>query len=78
MGAIDAHEHQSFGQKYGISGFPTLKIFINGKASKLEGQHTAEGIVDGALKGIKEQAYARLGKKGGSDKVNFVIVIISL
>ena len=27
MGAVDASEHQSLGGRYGVSGFPTIKIF---------------------------------------------------
>ena len=48
----DANEYQSIGGKYGVQGFPTIKVFGAKKNSptNYEGPRTAEGIVDFALK----------------------------
>lgn len=74
VGAVDADQYKELGQKYGVSGFPTIKIFIGSKHSPYQGQRTAESFVDAALKAAKEKAYENLGKKssGSSGKVNFI------
>ena len=48
----DANEFQSLGSKYGVQGFPTIKVFGAKKSSptNYEGPRTAAGIVDFALK----------------------------
>lgn len=67
---MDADKHQSLAQKYGVSGFPTIKIFTGSKHTPYQGQRNAEGFVEAALKAAKDKAYENLGKKSGSsDKV---------
>jgi hypothetical protein len=48
----DANEYQALGGKYGVQGFPTIKVFGAKKSSptNYEGPRTAAGIVDFALK----------------------------
>lgn len=76
---MDADEHKAFAQKYGVTGFPTIKIFTGSKQSPYQGQRNAEAFVDAALKAAKEKAYDNLGKKGSSsDKVNALKSLNSL
>lgn len=63
VGAVDADNHKSLSSKYGIKGFPTIKIFSGGKNTPYQGQRTAEGFVDAAIKAAKDRAYDNLGKK---------------
>lgn len=68
---MDADAHKSLGQTYGVSGFPTIKLFNGKKHTPFQGQRTAEKFVDAALQLAKEKAYEALGKKAksSSDKV---------
>ncbi|XP_041975456.1 protein disulfide-isomerase A6 homolog [Aricia agestis] len=66
VGAVDADQHKDLGQKYGVSGFPTIKIFTGSKHTPYQGQRTAEAFVDAAIKAAKEKAYDNLGKKASS------------
>ena len=44
---MDADAQKSVPGRYGVSGFPTIKLFRNGEvAGEYEGDRTAEGIVD--------------------------------
>ncbi|XP_047738861.1 protein disulfide-isomerase A6 homolog [Hyalella azteca] len=68
LGAVDADEHKSLGGQYGVRGFPTIKIFgiDKNKPEDFNGQRTAQGIVDAALKAAKEKVNFQLsGKKSG-------------
>lgn len=75
MGAVNADDHKDLGSKYGIKGFPTIKIF-GGNKNKPEdysGARTARGLVDAALAAVKTKVNSNLrGESGGSDfKVTF-------
>lgn len=53
LGAIDASEYQSYAQKYGIRGFPTLKYFPAGPktendAKEYDNDRSAKGILSWA------------------------------
>lgn len=81
VGAVNADEHKSLGSKYGISGFPTIKIFgLDNKPEDYNGPRTAAGIVDAALNAASQKVRRILGgKKTGSDsKVNSNLLPISL
>lgn len=69
VGAVNADEHKSLGSKYGIRGFPTIKIFgLDSKPEDYNGPRTAAGIVDAALNTISQKARRALGgKKAESD-----------
>jgi Thioredoxin len=51
-GALDATEHESLAQRYGIKGFPTIKVFGSDKQSPTDymGERTAEAIVAEGLR----------------------------
>lgn len=57
VGAIDATVHESLAQKYGIRGFPTIKVFPagpkSGIANDYNGPREAEGIVEFALQALE-------------------------
>lgn len=73
MGGVDADKHKALATKFGVTGFPTIKIFTGDKHTPYQGQRTAEAFVETALKAAKDQVYEALrGKKSGgssSDKV---------
>lgn len=75
VGAVDSDQHKSFGSKYGVTGFPTLKIFTKNKHTPYQGQRTAEAFVDTVLKAAKDKAYANLGKGPSSDDKSDVITL---
>ncbi|UJR25254.1 hypothetical protein I4U23_006606 [Adineta vaga] len=76
VGAIDADTHKSLGQQYGISGFPTIKIFGNNKRSPsdYQGGRTADAIVEQALNQLRTIANERLGKRGGGTAVESTVI----
>lgn len=58
LGAVDATAHQSLASKYGIKGFPTIKLFTAGGnydvPSDYNGPRTADGIVSYAQTFLEE------------------------
>jgi len=68
VGAVNADEHQTLGGQYGIKGFPTIKIFSSNKKKPIDfnGARTAQGIVDAALKAVREKVDSQLGGGGKS------------
>ncbi|CAH0724569.1 unnamed protein product, partial [Brenthis ino] len=74
VGAVDADQYKELSQKYGVSGFPTIKVFTGSKHTPYQGQRTAEAFIDAALKAAKEKAYENLGKKpsGSSGKSDVI------
>lgn len=48
LGAVDMTQHQSVGQPYSITGFPTIKFFGTDKNKPLDynGQRSAQEIVN--------------------------------
>ena len=67
IGAVDCDKEQALAQKYGVKGFPTLKVFAQDKKTPTDyqGARTAQGIVDGMLETYRQVANRRLGGKGG-------------
>jgi protein disulfide-isomerase A6 len=67
IGAVDADTHKSLGQQYGVSGFPTIKVFGANKRSPTDyqGGRTADAIVEQALTQVKTIVNERMGKRGG-------------
>lgn len=47
---VDCDAHKSLAQEYGVSGFPTLKLFREGKPSDYSGGRTADDIAKYVLK----------------------------
>ncbi|PIC41310.1 hypothetical protein B9Z55_008773 [Caenorhabditis nigoni] len=66
IGSIDGTVQKALPQKYGIKGWPTIKIFGLGDKSKpidYDGPRTAKGIVDVIQKTIKKTLEERNGGK---------------
>ncbi|KAH9633517.1 hypothetical protein HF086_013194 [Spodoptera exigua] len=74
VGAMDADKYRSFAKDFGVSGFPTIKIFTGRQHVAYKGGRTADAFVDAALKAVKTKAYERLGKKpeDSSEKVQIL------
>jgi protein disulfide-isomerase A6 len=56
LGAIDATVHTNLAQKYGIKGFPTIKVFgagPKGAPADYNGPREADGIVEFALQSLE-------------------------
>lgn len=70
MAAIDADKYPSFAGRYGVQGFPTVKIFVDkNKPQDFTGERTASGITDEVVKAIKNVINAQLqGVPYGSSK----------
>lgn len=69
VGSVNADEYKELGGKYGVRGFPTIKIFGENKykPEDYNGGRTAKDIVEGALKAAKNKVKAKLdGGSGGS------------
>lgn len=45
LGKVDATEHKELGQRFEVSGYPTLKFFKNGEPYDYEGPRESEGII---------------------------------
>lgn len=45
LAKIDATAHEDIATEYGVQGFPTIKIFVDGEPSEFNGPREAEGIV---------------------------------
>ena len=60
VGAVDADAHSALGSKYGVQGFPTIKIFVNGKSVDYDGGRQASDIVAGVHSEIQKAAKARM------------------
>ncbi|KAG8263473.1 protein disulfide-isomerase A6 homolog isoform X1 [Homalodisca vitripennis] len=67
VGAVNADEHKSLGGRFGVRGFPTVKIFgaNKNKPEDYNGGRTAQGLVDAAVSAAKSKVYAQLGGKSG-------------
>jgi len=58
VAALDATENQIQANKYGVKGFPTIKLFVNGEAEDYNGGRTKEELVQFALAKLDENAPA--------------------
>lgn len=69
VGAVNADEHKSLATKYGVRGFPTIKIFgLDSKPEDYNGPRTAAGIVEAALNAASQKVRRALGdKRAGGD-----------
>ena len=73
VGAVDCDESKDLAGKYGVQGFPTLKIFTGKDSTTYQGERTAKGIAEAGLAATKKKVKDQLegkssGKSSGSDK----------
>jgi len=67
VGAVDADKYKSLAARFSISGFPTVKIFVDKKKpTDYSGPRTAKGVTDAAISAIKDKISLTLS--GGSEK----------
>jgi len=66
--AVDATQkpNEPLAGKYGVQGFPTLKIFSQGKATDYQGQRTAQAIVQAVMGKQRSLVNKRMGGSKGS------------
>ncbi|CAK4662850.1 unnamed protein product [Aphanomyces euteiches] len=69
VAAVDCDQHKDLAAKYGVKGFPTIKVFGENKRSPsdYQGQRTAQAIVDAGVKEATSIIKARVSGKS-SDK----------
>ncbi|XP_050422842.1 protein disulfide-isomerase A6 homolog [Adelges cooleyi] len=61
VAAFDADKYPSIAGRYGVTGFPTIKIFVDkNKPNDYKGDRTAIGLTDEAFKVIKNKVLAQL------------------
>lgn len=67
VGAVNADDHKSLSSRFGVRGFPTIKIFTPGKkdGEDYRGGRTAQGLAEAALNAIKDKIDEKLGSKSG-------------
>jgi len=58
VAALDATENPGMAQRFGVSGYPTIKMFQNGEATPYEGGRTSGDIVAYALDKMSENIAA--------------------
>lgn len=71
VGGVNADEDKGLLSQYSVQGFPTVKIIYGSKVEDYNGPRTARGLVDAALKVVKNKIDAQLGGKssgGGSSE----------
>jgi protein disulfide-isomerase A6 len=74
VGAVDCDEHKDIAGKYGVKGFPTIKIFNGKETTDYNGERTAKGIAESGLAAAKKKVKDQLdgktssGGSGGSGK----------
>jgi protein disulfide-isomerase A6 len=68
VGAVNVDEHNSLGGQYGVTGFPTIKIFgaNKNKPDDYNGPRTAQGLVDAGFDALRSKVSGQMsGKKSG-------------
>lgn len=64
VGAVDCDEHKDIAGKYGVQGFPTIKIFTGKDSAPYNGERTAKAIAEAGLAQAKKKVKEQL--EGGS------------
>ena len=52
LAKVDADAHKDLGERYGVSGYPTIKISENGQLSDYDGPRESKGIVSFVKKAV--------------------------
>jgi len=64
VGAVDCDEHKDLAGKFGVSGFPTIKIFTGKDHTPYNGERTAKAMAEAGLAQAKKKVKEQLD--GGS------------
>lgn len=70
VGAVDCDEHKDIAGKYGVTGFPTIKIFNGKESTAYNGERTAKAIAEAGLAQAKKKVKEQLdgGSSSGGSK----------
>lgn len=66
VGAVDCDEHKDLAGKYGVQGFPTIKIFTGKNSQPYNGERTAKAIAEAGLAAAKKKVKDQLEGKSSS------------
>lgn len=68
VGGVNADEQKTLAGRFGVRGFPTVKIFgtNKNKAEDYNGARTAQGLADAAINSLKNRINEKLGVKQSS------------
>lgn len=67
VGAVDCDEHKDLAGKYGVTGFPTIKIFNGKDNTAYQGERNGKAITEAGLAAAKKKVKEQLeGKSSGS------------
>ena len=68
VGSVDCDDHKDLAGKFGVQGFPTIKIFTGKDHQAFNGERTAKGIAEAGLAAAKKKVKAQLdgGSSSGS------------
>lgn len=68
VGSVDCDDHKDLAGKFGVQGFPTLKIFTGKDHQPYNGERTAKAIAEAGLAAAKKKVKEQLdgGSSGGS------------
>lgn len=70
VGSVDCDEHKDLAGKFGVSGFPTIKIFTGKDSTVYSGERTAKAIAEAGLAQAKKKVKEQLdgGSSSGGSK----------
>ncbi|GJQ74963.1 hypothetical protein Trydic_g9589 [Trypoxylus dichotomus] len=80
VGAVNVDEQNDLGERFDITGFPTIKIFgtNKNKPEDYAGPRTAQGLVDSAFNTIRNKVYTKLGIKSSKQSEGSPADVIEL
>lgn len=64
VGAVDCDDHKDIAGKFGVKGFPTIKIFTGKDSTPYNGERTAKALAEAGLAQAKKKVKDQL--EGGS------------
>jgi len=78
LAKVDASEHQSLGQQFGVTGFPTLVWFTKGEASPYAGGRTTDTIVSWVSKATTTEIPASTAEELAAAKADAKYAVVVL
>jgi protein disulfide-isomerase A6 len=85
VGAVDCDQHKDIAGKFGVQGFPTIKIFSGKDSTAYSGERSAKAITEAGLaqakKKVKEQLDGKSsggGSSGGSGSKDEVVELTDM
>ncbi|CRK86583.1 CLUMA_CG000025, isoform A [Clunio marinus] len=67
VGSVDCDDHKDLAGKFGVSGFPSIKIFIGKDHSPYNGERTAKAMAEAGLAQVKKKVKAQLEGSSSSN-----------